>query len=430
MNIPKKNNLKRLIIVGLGFGGEKLFSIIKKNNKKLQIVIIDKNNYHTFKPLLYQVATFGLEPDTISYPIRKFIRKIKNIFFRKAYVYKVDFENKKIFSDIGSLSYDYLIISTGSKPNYFGNKKIEKFTIPMNSIEDSIKIRNFILNNFEKSNYIKKNKENLLSYVIVGGGPTGVELAGAISEIRSNIIYEYKNLNYNDMKIYLIQSSNRLLENMSIKSSKIALNTLKNMGVNVLLNTIVINYDGKTILTNNKNINNILSNNVIWSAGVKGSLIKGINKNLIEKCRILVDEYHRVINYKDVFAIGDISLMKQKKYPNGHPMIAQTAIQQGKNLANNINLFINGKKMKPFIYNNLGYMAIIGRNKAVFDFKKINFNGFIGWILWIFVHLFTPKGFRNKIIIFFNWILNENISSIIYNNNNYYNNNNNNNINK
>lgn len=403
MNIPNKD-LKRIVIIGAGFGGLEVIKYL--NKKKFQVVLIDKNNYHTFQPLLYQVATAGLEPDSIVYSIRTIIKNNKNFFFRLANVYHINPIQKKIFSDIGELSYNYLILSTGSKTNYFGNKCIEDFSIPMKSIVEALNLRSYIFQNFESASIIKdlETYERMMTFVIVGGGPTGVELAGALAELKKYILpYEYPDLDIQRMNIHLIQATSRLLDGMSNKSAAIALKTLKKMGVKIWLNTHVKNYDGKIVYMEN---NQLESFNVIWAAGVKGALINGLNKESIERERFLVDIYNKIQGYSNIFAIGDVALMKNdKRYLNGHPMITQPAIQQGNRLAKNLNRLIKGKKMKPFIYKNFGVMATIGRNKAVCDFYCLKLKGFIAWLIWMFVHLINLVGFRNKIIILMNWII-------------------------
>jgi NADH dehydrogenase len=401
MNIPKIG-LKRIIIIGAGFGGVQVSK--RLNKKKFQVILIDKNNYYTFQPLLYQVATFGLEPDSIAYTIRNIIKKKKNFHFRMAIVYKIYPKKKKIFTNIGNISYDYLIIATGSKTNYFGNKNIEYFSLPMKNIKEALNLRNCILSNFEKALLTKnfKKKEKLMNFIIVGGGPTGVELAGSLAEIKKYILpNNYPELNINHMKIYLIQATPRLLDGMSPHSAFFALKYLKKMGVNVWLNSPVKDYDGETIYMENKKLESF---NVIWTAGVKGAIINGFNKQDFKCGRFFVNSYNKLINYKNIFAIGDVAYMKgDSNYPKGHPMTAQPAIQQGIFLAKNLNKL--GKKMKSFKYKNLGSMAIIGRNKAICDFSFLKIRGFIAWLIWIFVHLINIVGLRNKIIILMNWII-------------------------
>ncbi|AEU09239.1 NAD(P)/FAD-dependent oxidoreductase [Blattabacterium sp. (Cryptocercus punctulatus) str. Cpu] len=407
MNIPIKNNLKRVVIIGAGFAGLQVAKKLRRD--KFQVVLIDKNNYHTFQPLLYQVATSGLEPDSIIHTIRTIIKKTKNFFFRLANVHFINIKEKKIHTNVGILFYDYLIIATGSITNYFGNKNIEFFSLPMKSIPEALNIRSLILQNFEYALLTKnsKEREKLITFVIVGGGPTGVELAGSLAEMKKYILQnDYPDLNIQHMNIHLLQASSRLLDGMSEKSSKQAFKNLKELGVNIWLNCLVKDYDSEIIFMDKNR--KIESANVIWAAGVKGAIIKGfIKEDIMSGQRILVDNYLKTLKYPNIFAIGDVAyIIKNKYYPNGHPMTAQPAIQQGKWLAKNFNYFLlNNKIGPPFKYKNLGNMATIGRNKAVCDFTYFKLKGFLAWIIWMFVHLISLVGFRNKIIVLTNWII-------------------------
>ncbi|WGH27751.1 MAG: NAD(P)/FAD-dependent oxidoreductase [Candidatus Bostrichicola ureolyticus] len=408
MNIPYITSLKRVVIIGAGFGGLQIAKRLNRNY--FQVVLLDKNNYHTFQPLLYQVATAVLEPDSIAYSIRNIIKYNNNFYFRVAKVYNIDPNQNKIYSNIGNINYDYLIIATGSTTNFFCQKNIESLSLTMKSIQDSLDLRNLIFQNFETAiitNDVNKRKL-LMTFVIVGGGATGVELSGSLAEIKNYVLpRDYPDIDVNDMNIYLIQASNKILECMSQKSSEQALKDLKELGVNIWLNSVVTDYDGKIVNIINNNINKqIKSANVIWAAGVKGALIDGLDKLVIEHGRFLVDNYNRIKKYENIFAIGDVAMIKDEKYPKGHPMTVQPAIQQGIRLAKNLNNMIVGKKMKHFHYVNMGYMAIIGRNKAVCDFPlKLRFKGFIAWLIWMFIHLINLYGFRNKIITLINWML-------------------------
>lgn len=403
MNIPCKKKLKRVVVIGGGFGGLELVKHL--NNNKFQIILIDKNNYSTFQPLLYQVATFGLESESVSTPIRSIFKNRKNFYFRIANVHNINPSENKIFSNIGELDYDYLVFATGSKTNFFGNKNIEYFSTPMKSVNEALKLRNLILQNFEKSLSTSDfhEKDKLMTFVVVGGGPTGVELAGALAELKQHILpYDYPDLDISRMKIYLIQASSRLLETMSIKSSKIALKYLSKMGVIVWLNAIVDNYDGNIVHIGTKYI---ASPNIIWAAGVTGSLINGIKNTSIERGRFIVNSHNLIKGYKNIFAIGDVAIMKTNKYPLGHPMMAQPAIQQGRNLSKNLNYLLNNVQLISFKYRNLGSMAIIGRNKAVCELFVLKIKGFLAWIIWIIIHIISVYGFRNKIIVFVNFLI-------------------------
>lgn len=406
MNIPNSTK-KRVVIIGAGFAG---LSIAKKlRNKNLQVVLIDKHNYHTFQPLLYQVATGGLEAGSIAYPIRKVIQQYKDFYFRLTSVKEIDTSNQKITSEIGDLHYDYLVIATGSKTNYFGNKEIERNSMSMKTIPQSLNIRSLILENFEQAVLTtdQADKDALINFVLVGGGPTGVELAGALAEMKKAILQkDYPDLNIDKMQINLVQSGDRILNTMSEKSSDAADKFLVDLGVKIWKNVRVTNYDGRTITTNSDLIFETAT--VIWTAGVQGANIHGLDaKSLVEKVdRIRVNQYNQVVGYDTIFAIGDIASMETEKYPQGHPMMAQPALQQGDLLGENLVKLLKNQPMKTFEYNDKGSMATIGRNRAVVDLPKYHFNGVFAWFVWMFVHLFSLIGFKNKAVVFLNWVYN------------------------
>lgn len=406
MNIPR-SSFPRIVIIGGGFAGIALAK--KLRNKNVQVVLLDKHNYHTFQPLLYQVATGGLEAGSIAYPIRKVVQEYENFYFRLAQVKEIDTEHKKVIADIGDLYYDYLVIATGSKTNYFGNKEIEKNSMAMKTIPQSLNIRSLILENFEQALLTNDINErlSLMNFVIVGGGPTGVELAGALAEMKKAILpKDYPDLDVRKMEINLIQGSNKILDAMSAKASQKAEDFLRGLGVSIWKNVKVTNYDGKTVTTSSDLI--FESATVIWTAGVKGAAIKGLHaESLVDRIeRIKVDEFNQVHGYEDIFAIGDIAMMETEKYPMGHPMMAQPALQQGALLADNLIKKIQNQKRKPFLYRDKGAMATIGRNKAVVDLPKWHFNGVFAWFVWMFVHLFSLIGFKNKAVVFMNWVYN------------------------
>jgi NADH dehydrogenase len=406
MNVPQ-TSFPRIVIIGGGFAGLAAAKGLEK--QELQVVLIDKHNYHTFQPLLYQVATGGLEPDSIAFPLRKRFNDLDNFYFRLAEVHKINPESNSIETSIGDLDYDELIIATGSTTNFFGNTNIQKHTMEMKSIPQSLNIRSLILENFEEalltSNIEERNA--LMNFIIVGGGPTGVELAGALAEMKKGILpKDYPDLDIRQMQINLIQSSGCLLKGMSVKASEKAEDFLINLGVNVWTNLRVLDYDGKTVTTNG--VDNFRAETVIWAAGVKGEIIDGLTaKCVIERAeRIKVNEFNTVLNYQNIYAVGDIAYMSTKESPKGHPMMAQPAIQQGQLVAKNILAKLANKKQKAFVYNNKGSMATIGRNKAVVDLPKWKFQGVFAWFVWMFVHLFSLIGFRNKTIVFLNWVYN------------------------
>lgn len=406
MNIPD-SELKRIVIIGGGFAG---ISLAKKlRNKNYQVVILDKHNYHTFQPLLYQVATGGLEPDSIAYPIRKVIKEYKDFYFRLADVKEIDASNNRIIADIGELHYDYLVVATGTKTNYFGNKEMERNSMSMKTIPQSLNIRSLILESFEAALLTddEAERESLMNFVLVGGGPTGVELAGALAEMKKAVLpKDYPDLDINRMQIHLVQSSDRILDTMSEKSSAEAETFLKKLGVNVHKNVRVTGYDSVVVSTNTDL--NFHSSTVIWTAGVAGKLISGLNKDAIfERIdRIKVDSHNKVKGYENIFAIGDICIMETVRYPKGHPQMAQPAMQQGGLLAENLINLQNSKPLKAFEYNDKGSMATIGRNKAVVDLPNFHFSGIFAWFVWMFVHLISLIGFKNKAVVFLNWVYN------------------------
>ncbi|WP_282044095.1 NAD(P)/FAD-dependent oxidoreductase [Winogradskyella flava] len=406
MNIPQ-SNLPRIVIIGGGFGGVNLSK--KLANKNVQVVLIDKHNYHTFQPLLYQVSSSGLEPDSIAYPLRKIIKKHKTSFFRLAEVKEILPHQKDIVTDIGHLNYDYLVIATGTKTNFFGNATIESNSMPMKSVSQALDIRSLILQNFEKAAIANSKEERhaYLTFVIVGGGPTGIELAGAIAELKNNILpRDYQDLNANDMHIHLLEGSERVLSAMSEYASEKAKEFLEELGVKVHCNTMVKDYDGVNVTTNSDL--ELHSETLIWAAGVTGAPVNGLKAEvLISKAnRYKVNEFNLIKGYENIFAIGDIAMMTSPDYPNGHPQVAQPAIQQGQLLAKNLLRLIDGKSMEAFKYKDKGSMATIGRNKAVVDLKHFKFGGFFAWFVWMFIHLMALVGFRNRVIVLFNWTYN------------------------
>ena len=399
--------MPRVVIIGGGFAG--LAALRGLRNQEIQVVLIDKHNYHTFQPLLYQVATGGLEPDSIAFPLRKVMKDLTNFYFRLAEVSNIDSEKRKIHTNIGKLKYDYLIIATGSKTNYFGNTNIEKYSMAMKNVPQSLNLRSLIIENFEDALLTNdfEGRNALMNFVIVGGGPTGVELAGALAEMKKGILpKDYPDLDIRQMQINLVQGGNRLLKTMSEKASEKAEDFLVDLGVNIWKNVYVKDYDGDLISTNTDLTFNAAT--LIWAAGVTGEIIDGVDVAcVIERAgRISVDKYNRLINSSNIYAIGDIACMSDDETPQGHPMMAQPAIQQGKHLAKNILRTIEKKELVPFQYKDKGSMATIGRNKAVVDLNNVKFQGVFAWFVWMFVHLFSLIGFRNKAVVFLNWVYN------------------------
>ncbi|HSP12422.1 MAG TPA: NAD(P)/FAD-dependent oxidoreductase [Salegentibacter sp.] len=406
MNIPR-TDLPRVVIIGGGFAGMSLMRNLLK--KEVQLVILDKHNYHTFQPLLYQVSTSGLEPDSIAYPLRKITRGNKNAIFRLAEVKSISGEENIVSTSIGDLAYDYLVIATGSKTNFFGNKSIEENGMWMKTVPQALNIRSLILENLEQAVITDdpEKRKALLNFVLVGAGPTGVELSGAISELRNHIVpKDYPDIDINEMNIHLLEGLDRVLPPMSENASEKAHKFLEELGVHIHLNTMVESYDGHLVTTNTDL--KIKTETFIWSAGVTGAPVKGLNASaMVEKAnRYEVNAFNQVNGYENVFAIGDIALMQTKEYPKGHPMVAQPAIQQGKHLAKNLIRLIKGEQMEAFSYHDKGTMATVGRNRAVVDLGKMKFSGFSAWFVWMFVHLWFLIGFRNRLVTFFNWVYN------------------------
>jgi len=375
---------------------------------KAQIVLFDKFNHHTFQPLLYQVATSGLETNSIVAPFRKIFSRQTDFYFRLAEVKAVAAEENSIETSIGSVKYDYLVIATGASTNFYGMSDIEKHASFMKNIVDATKLRNRIIRNLEYA-LLTEDAEvmnSLMDFVIVGGGPTGVELAGALTELRKNAFRkDYPELDMRQMDIYLVEASPRLLNGMSEKASAKALEFLEEMGVHVLLNTAVKSYDGYEVeLSTGKRL---ISRSLIWAAGVKGNPIDGLNPESITRGnRLLVDEFNRIKGYENIFAIGDVALMEgDAKFPKGHPQMAPPAQQQGRLVATNIRRLIARQPLKPFRYFDKGSMATVGRHKAVVDMPGgVRFQGFFAWYVWMFVHLMAIVGWKNKVFTFFSWM--------------------------
>lgn len=406
MNIPN-SPLKRIVIIGGGFAG---INFIKSLPEYLyQVVMIDKHNYHTFQPLLYQVATGGLEAGSVAYPLRKLMQNKKDFYFRMAQVIELQTNDQFVLTDIGTLTYDYLIIATGSKTNFFGNKDIERYAISMKTIPNALSIRSLIIENFEHALLTDdlQEKKSLMNFVLVGAGPTGVELAGALAEMKNAILpKDYPDLDLSMMDIYLIQSGDKVLNTMSEKSSIASEKFLKSLGVNVLKNTRVLNYDGRFVQTNAGE--DIESQTVIWTAGVEAATLKGLNPEAYQpkSNRLITNNFMQISGYDNIFALGDVAAICNEEFPQGLPMVAQPAIQQGKYLANYFKDKSLNKKNQPFLYKDRGSMATIGRNKAVVDLKSKHFNGVFAWFVWLFVHLMAIIGFKNKGEILINWIHN------------------------
>ncbi len=393
---------KRVVIIGGGFGGIETAKALK--NTDYQIVLLDKHNYHTFQPLLYQVATGGLEPGSIAFPLRKFMQDIPNGIFRMAEVKKIDTEQNLLYTNIGELTYDYLVIATGSTTNFFAfPDEVKSKMREMKTIPQALDLRSFILENFEEALLTKDaaKREELVNIAIVGGGPTGVELAGALGEMRKNILpKDYPELDFTKMQIHLFESGNELLQAMSKENQEKALKYIREFGVNVWLNARVVDYDGETIKTDKGD--KILAETLIWTAGVKGCIFEGLPKEAFIGNRLLVDAECKVNTTSNVYAIGDVACMPSEKNPKGHAMVAPVAIQQGELVGKNI----KNNTHSTFTYFDKGSMATVGRNKAVMETKGLKMGGFLAWAAWLFVHVISLYGFRNKIAVVVSWIYN------------------------
>ncbi len=400
----KKNTCPRILIIGGGFAGLELAKHLE--DKPVEVVLIDRHNYHTFQPLLYQVATGALEAETVAFPIRRIFQRHQNLYFHLADVLKINPEKNTVDTTIGEFTYDYLVLATGAATNFFGDKVLEHNCMGMKTVPEAMNLRSMILQSLECAVTEKDpvEKEEMMTFVIVGGGPTGVELAGAMAEFKNHILVkDYPTLQPADMRVFLVESKPEVLAVMSEEASAKAKQYLEEFGV-VLHNGVrVKSFDGETLTINDGTI--IKTRNVLWAAGVAGDFPEGITADaVVSGHRLQTDEYNRVKGYENIFAVGDVAAVVTTETPNGHPGVAQVAIQQGRTLAKNLLALLSQKEMTPFKYNDKGSMATIGRNKAVADIGRFKTQGFRAWILWCFVHLFSLVGVRNRITVFIGWL--------------------------
>lgn len=404
----QRNQKKRVVIVGGGLGGLRLAEDLYGSG--MQVVLIDKNNFHQFPPLIYQIASAGIDPSSISFPFRQIFRKRKDFYFRMAEARMVDTEKKILQTSIGKIDYDYLVLAAGATTNFFGNKNIEEWAIPMKTVPEAMGLRNALLSNFERALTCatEEERQELLNVVIVGGGATGVEIAGALSEMKRYVIpYDYPDMDSSLMHIYLIEAGDRLLAGLSQESSQKAYEFLKSMGVDIQFGKMVTDYrDHKVVM---KDGTEIPTRTFLWVSGIRANAMPGIDESHLGRgFRFKVDEFNRIPGVEDVFVIGDQCLQtSDAAYPNGHPQVAQVAIQQAKNLAKNLKLINQGadsSQLTAFHYKNLGSMATIGRNKAVVEIGKFRSQGFFAWVLWLVVHLRSILGVKNKMMVLLNWL--------------------------
>ena len=404
----QRNQKKRVVIVGGGLGGLRLAEDLYGSG--MQVVLIDKNNFHQFPPLIYQIASAGIDPSSISFPFRQIFRKRKDFYFRMAEARMVDTEKKILQTSIGKIDYDYLVLAAGATTNFFGNKNIEEWAIPMKTVPEAMGLRNALLSNLERALTCatEEERQELLNVVIVGGGATGVEIAGALAEMRRYVIpYDYPDMDSSLMHIYLIEAGDRLLAGLSQESSQKAYEFLKSMGVDIQFGKMVTDYrDHKVVM---KDGTEIPTRTFLWVSGIRANAMPGIDESHLGRgFRFKVDEFNRIQGVEDVFVIGDQCLQtSDAAYPNGHPQVAQVAIQQAKNLAKNLKLINQGadsNTLTAFRYKNLGSMATIGRNKAVVEIGKFRSQGFFAWVLWLVVHLRSILGVKNKMMVLLNWL--------------------------
>ncbi|MBK6948845.1 MAG: NAD(P)/FAD-dependent oxidoreductase [Haliscomenobacter sp.] len=406
INLPETGK-PRVVIVGAGFAGLTLANKLART-RQYQIVVLDKNNYHQFQPLFYQVAMSGLEPSSIAFPLRKFFQGRNGVYLRTTEVTSMEPENKRLQTPVGIVNYDYLVLATGAQTNFFGNQEISEKAIPMKSVSEALFLRNRILEDYEQALTVTDydERQTYLDIVIAGGGPTGVELAGAFAEMKKYILpKDFPELNANEMDIFLVEGGPRVLSGMSETASQNALHYLEGLGVQVLRNTLVTGYNGNTITT--KDGREIYSRKLIWAAGITGDFPEGIPQSAIVRGnRLKVDAVHQVEGMDQVYAIGDLAYQTEAAYPNGHPQVAQVAMQQAQNLAYNMERSIKNQPLRNFHYKDLGSMATIGRNKAVVDLPRFKFKGAFAWYVWLFVHLFQLIGVKNRLFVFMNWVSN------------------------
>ncbi len=393
---------KRIVIIGGGFAGIQLARKLK--NSPYEILLIDQYNYHQFQPLFYQVATARLEPASISFPLRKIFHRAKNVKIRITKATGVTTATNTVHTEIGDFHYDYLVLATGCTTNFFGNQQLMKYAYPMKSTTEAVALRNRILQNFEDALSAPPDElEGIMNFVVVGGGPTGVELSGALAEMKRNILpKDYPDMDFSKLNIYLLEGSNHTLNNMSEASKTKSQQYLEDLGVKVWVNSIVQNYDGRVVTLQDGRA--IHTNNLIWAAGVTGNIVSGIEtESIFRNSRFIVDRHNLVKGYNNIYALGDIALMETPKFPKGHPQVANVALNQAKVLAHNMLAMLKGKPLTDFEFKDPGSMATVGKRKAVVDLPGFSFQGRLAWFFWMFLHLMLILSVKSKLIIFINW---------------------------
>lgn len=398
------SNRKKLVIIGAGFAGLQLAKRLKTSD--YDTVLIDQFNFHQFQPLFYQVATARLEPSSVSFPLRKVFQREKYLHVRITKVQTIDTVRKKVITDDGNFDFDFLVIATGCTNNFFGNKNFERHSFTMKSTNEAITLRNRILMNFEDALSAKPDEqEEIMNIVVAGGGPTGVELAGALAEMKKNVLpRDYPDMDFSRLKIYLVEGSPSTLSVMSEASQRKSQQYLTELGVELRLNMLAEDYDGHTLLL--KNGPSVKTRTLIWAAGIKGNIPKGIPEEVIVRGgRIKTDECNRMMGSDSIFVLGDIAYMETKEFPKGHPQLANVAINQAKNLAANLKKLNEGRELEKFSYKSPGTMATVGKHKAVVDLPKFSFQGRLAWFTWMFLHLMLILSVRNKFFIFLNWAI-------------------------
>lgn len=403
-NIPA-SAFPRVVIVGGGFAGIEAAKVLE--NGPFQVVLLDKNNYHQFQPLFYQVATAGLEPSSISFPLRKLFHNRKNVHVRVGQALEVDAHAKVLHTSLGAIKYDHLILAMGADTHYFGQEKIKAHATPMKSVGEALYLRNQLLQNYEDALLATDDavRQALLNVVVVGGGPTGVEVSGALAEMRTHVLpKDIPELDFSQMRITLIEASKGVLNGMKAASGQKAHDYLTELGVEVRTGMAVTDYDGTTVTLSTGDT--LLAKTLIWAAGIKANQLKGLPAEAHHASgRLVVDRYNRVLGTSQIYALGDMALMASDAYPKGHPQVAQVAMQMARNVAHNLLLHLKGDDEKPFVYQDLGSMATVGRNKAVADFKWFSVGGILAWMIWMFIHLISLVGLRSKLVVFINWVI-------------------------